>query len=132
MTAPASSPTCRNGRSHMTALKRLLFSAFASAALVAAAEAAPAIPAPHGVRVPGVELVAQGCGPGWARDPWGYCRPYRYLPPPPPPPPWRYGPPPPWRYGPPPPPPWRYGPPPPRRYGPPPPPPRRPPPPPWR
>lgn len=100
----------------MTALRTLLFSACASVTLAGAAMAMPAAPAPLARGLDNVEQVAQGCGPGWARDRWGNCRPMGYRPPPPPPP--RYGYPPPPRYGyRPPPPRYGYPPPPPPRYG---------------
>jgi hypothetical protein len=30
---------------------------------------------------PGVTLIAQGCGPGWYRGPYGRCHPMGYAPP---------------------------------------------------
>ncbi|MFC3636230.1 GCG_CRPN prefix-to-repeats domain-containing protein [Camelimonas fluminis] len=70
----------------MTGFRTLLVSACASVTLGGAAMAMPAAPSPMDGPAH-VELAAQGCGPGWARDGWGRCRPmgrpgYGYGPPP--------------------------------------------------
>jgi len=63
-----------------------------AAAVVGGLAAAPVQAMPLGALAddgPGVTLVAQGCGPGWFRNPWGRCvpmggapvyRPYAYAP----------------------------------------------------
>ncbi|NNM71554.1 GCG_CRPN prefix-to-repeats domain-containing protein [Enterovirga aerilata] len=45
--------------------------------LASAASAAPAAPAADLAGSGLIERVAQGCGPGFARGPGGYCRPMR-------------------------------------------------------
>lgn len=50
------------------------------AALVGGAPlSAQAMPVDRGVAVDGsmVDTVAMGCGPGWTRNPWGRCVPFR-------------------------------------------------------
>jgi len=55
--------------------KTLIAAAFA--ALGAAAIPASATPFPQlNDAAPGLTLVAQGCGPGWHRNPWGRCVPF--------------------------------------------------------
>lgn len=67
--------------------------ALAAAAVVGGLAALPAQAMPFSIPSddpPGVTLVAQGCGPGWFRNPWGRCVPmggpapyYRPMGPPP-------------------------------------------------
>lgn len=60
-----------------------LFAAAVLAATISGVGAASAMPlAPLGATdTAGVIEVAQGCGPGWARGPYGRCRPMYVAPP---------------------------------------------------
>ena len=60
-------------------MRRLILAAFAGAGLAGFASAgANAMPvAPQQPASPLVQHAAQGCGPGFARGPRGYCRPMR-------------------------------------------------------
>ena len=59
-------------------LKKISMIAAAGAFMALASSAQAFTPAPLNLpadELAGIEHVAQGCGPGWARGPYGRCRP---------------------------------------------------------
>ncbi len=56
---------------------RLFFAAALMSLGAVTAQALPAAPVQQAIEVSDVIKVAQGCGPGWARNAYGVCRPMR-------------------------------------------------------
>ena len=63
-------------------MRKWILTLAGAAAGFAAAVPAQAMPFPSlSDERPGVTLIAQGCGPGWYRGPYGHCHPMGYGPP---------------------------------------------------